>query len=75
MSGGNWYLVLEWEFPYDGLEISRSEGDGLKIRIPFMDEASAKSALHWEMTERIEQENPVVQGSLVAGEIEGERSR
>ena len=70
MTGGNWYAVLEWEFPYEGVEITRSEGDGLRIKIPFTDRASAESALNWELMKRIEQENPVVQGSLVTGEIE-----
>jgi hypothetical protein len=67
---GDWYVVLEWAHPYDGVEIRR--GKGLEIRIPFASPDSASVALA-KMSTRIIRENPVIQGELVTGEIEGQR--
>lgn len=69
MSGGNWYAVMEFNRPYTGVEIS-NDGAVLKIRIPFQDKWSAEFAMT-EMRTSTEQENPVIPGALVAGEIEG----
>lgn len=62
MNGGHWYLVLDFEHPYDGIEIKR--GQGLEIRIPFETEMSADLAVI-EMRVTTRQENPVIEGHLV----------
>lgn len=71
MSGGDWMLVLEWDHPYEGALIEQSVS-GLRIVIPFMDRPSAQTAQN-EMRTRIYQEKPVIQGTLIAGEIEDQR--
>ena len=65
---GNAYVVIAWAHPYDGIEIER-DARGLRIKVPFMDIVSASVALQ-KMSTSIEQENPVVQGTVLAGELE-----
>jgi hypothetical protein len=65
---GNVYLVLGFNYPFDGIEIER-DWRGLRVKVPFSDLESASFAAQ-KMWTRIEQVNPVVPGSLVPMEIE-----
>lgn len=67
---GDWKVIIEFDHPYS-VEVGQG-GNRLHMTIPFLDRGSAESAVR-EMRIRVEQENPVVQGSLVAGEIEDQR--
>jgi hypothetical protein len=64
------YVVINLRLPFSGIEIEQGQGfRPTKIRIPFMDEDAA-----WEASRTLDidvaVENPVIQGDLVAGELE-----
>jgi hypothetical protein len=60
---GSWLVILDWDHPYDGIEIRRTNS-GLQISIPFDNELSANLAVA-EMQVSTRQENPVITGSLI----------
>lgn len=65
---GDWHVVIEFSHPYEGASVEQGE-NGLAVVIPFMDRQSAEFAVA-EMRTRIRDENPVIQGTVLAGEIE-----
>jgi hypothetical protein len=57
-------MIIDLRLPYDGFET-----DGSVIKIPFASRESAEIAVH-DMQVYVKQENPVVTGDIVTGEIE-----